>query len=87
MAGVTSVSDGEESIKGAATKGKPVQGDPESEGEEEYEIEQVLDAKRGYFPDVCMVSSKLAILHSNDAFFSRGLGTHGLFCEMEGLWQ
>ncbi|KIM44816.1 hypothetical protein M413DRAFT_442783 [Hebeloma cylindrosporum] len=48
MAGVTSVSDSEE------PKGRSVQGDPESEGEEEgteYEIEQVLDAKRGYFPD------------------------------------
>jgi hypothetical protein len=72
MAGVTSVSDGEESVKAATTKGKPVQGDPESEGEEEgteYEIEQVLDAKRGYFPDVRMVLSELPILHSNDAFF------------------
>ena len=76
MAGITSVSDAEESIKPATPKGKPAQGDPESEGEEEgteYEIEQVLDAKRGYFPDVCMISSKLPIIHSNDAFFSSRL--------------
>jgi len=73
MAGVNSVSDSEEPVKAASTtKGKPVQGDPESEEEAEvteYEIEQVLDAKRGYFPDVCMVSSELPILHSNNALF------------------
>ena len=73
MAGVNPVSDSEEPVKTVSTtKGKPVQGDPESEEEEEvteYEIEQVLDAKRGYFPDVCIVSSDLPILHSNDALF------------------
>jgi hypothetical protein len=73
MAGVTS--DGEESTKAASmTKGKPIQGDSESEEEEEgteYEIEQVLDAKRGFFPDVCMISSEPPISYANDAFLSR----------------
>ncbi|KAF8972695.1 hypothetical protein BDZ97DRAFT_1782226 [Flammula alnicola] len=61
MPGVTSAhSDSEDSNK-AASKSKgmpdPVKGDPESGSEEEgdggseYEIEEVLDAKRGYFPD------------------------------------
>jgi len=63
MAGVTS--DSEESTKAAsATKEKPIQGDPESEGEEEgteYEIEQVLDARRGFFPDVRMIENESPI--------------------------
>jgi chromobox protein 5 len=58
MAGATSVSDSENSDKAskAKTKAESVKDDAESGGEEEggseYEIEEVLDAKRGYFPEV-----------------------------------
>jgi len=63
MAGITS--DSEESTKAAsATKEKPIQGDPESEEEEggtEYDMEQVLDTRHGFFPDVHMIESELPI--------------------------
>ena len=63
MAGVTSVSDSETSNTAPKSIAKPesVKDGAESEGEEgeegegggsEYEIEEVLDAKRGYFPEV-----------------------------------
>jgi chromobox protein 5 len=57
MAGVTSVSDSENSDKASRAKvpADSVEHDAESEGEEgasEFEIEEVLDAKRGYFPEV-----------------------------------
>lgn len=60
MAGVTSVSDSETSNNAPKSIAKPesVKDGAESEGEEgegggsEYEIEEVLDAKRGYFPEV-----------------------------------
>ena len=58
MAGVASVSDGEMSDKkemDKAPQAESVNDDAESEGEEgasEFEIEEVLDAKRGYFPEV-----------------------------------
>ena len=58
MADVTSVSDSENFIKSteAKTQAESVQDGAESEAEEgasEFEIEEVLDAKRGYFPEVC----------------------------------
>ena len=68
---MSGVSDEESTKAASTTKNKPVQGDPESEeGEEgtEYEIEQVLDARRGYFPDVWMILSESPISYSNDAF-------------------
>jgi len=57
MAGVTSISDSENSNKASKAKAEAesVKDDAESDGEEgasEYEIEEVLDAKRGYFPEV-----------------------------------
>ena len=56
MAGITSVSDSEISNKASKAKVETdsVEGDaePEGEGTSEYEIEEVLDAKRGYFPEV-----------------------------------
>jgi len=56
MAGVTSVSDDETCDKVPNTKPQAdlVEDDAESEGEDEaseFEIEAVLDAKRGYFPE------------------------------------
>ena len=56
MADITSVSDSENFDKTTEAKAKAesVQ-DDESEAEDisEFEIEEVLDAKRGYFPEVC----------------------------------
>ena len=57
MADVTSISDSENFDKPAEAKAQAesVQDDAESEAEvaSEFEIEEVLDAKRGYFPEVC----------------------------------
>jgi hypothetical protein len=59
MADVTSVSDSENFEKAteaaAKAQAESVQDDAESEAEgaSEFEIEEVLDAKRGYFPEVC----------------------------------
>jgi hypothetical protein len=59
MADVTSVSDSENFDKTTEAEAKvqaeSVQDDADSEAEEasEFEIEEVLDAKRGYFPEVC----------------------------------
>jgi len=55
-------SDSEDSFTASKAKTKPAKDDPESEeeGEEdgsEYEIEEVLDAKRGIFDDVCFFIS------------------------------
>ncbi len=54
MPRVADHSEGEESLKGNK-KASPEQNGAESddEGGTEYEIEEVLDAKRGVFPDVC----------------------------------
>ena len=57
MAGAPLVSDSENSDTGSKAKvqAESVKNDAESEGEEgasEFEIEEVLDAKRGYFPEV-----------------------------------
>ena len=68
---MSGVSDEESTKAASTTKSKPVKGDPESEEEAEgteYEIEQVLDARRGYFPDVWMILSELPISYSDDAF-------------------
>ena len=57
MADITSVSDSEnlDKAKEAKAQAESVKDDTESEegGTSEFEIEQVLDAKRGYFPEVC----------------------------------
>ena len=57
MAGITSVSDSEKYDKANEEKAQAesAKDDTESEGggASEFEIEQVLDAKRGYFPEVC----------------------------------
>ena len=59
MADVTSVSDSENLDKTTEAEAKvqadSVRDDADSEVEEasEFEIEEVLDAKRGYFPEVC----------------------------------
>lgn len=56
MADVTSVSDSENNAhKATEVPAESVQDNAESEAEEasEFEIEEVLDAKRGYFPEVC----------------------------------
>lgn len=58
MADVTSVSDSENFDKAKEAKGQAesVKDNAESDAEEgtsEFEIEEVLDAKRGYFPEVC----------------------------------
>jgi hypothetical protein len=60
MADITSVSDSENFDDDKETKAKPkaesVKDDAASdieEGGSEFEIEEVLDAKRGYFPEVC----------------------------------
>jgi len=57
MVGITSVSDSKNSDKASRTKASAdsVEHDAESEGEEgasEFEIEEVLDVKCGYFPKV-----------------------------------
>lgn len=57
MADATSVSDSENFDKPTEAKvqAESVQDDAESDAEEgasEFEIEEVLDAKRGYFPEV-----------------------------------
>ena len=58
MADVTSISDSEnlDKTKEAKAQAESVKDDAESEAEDgasEFEIEEVLDAKRGYFPEVC----------------------------------
>jgi hypothetical protein len=57
MVDVTSVSDSENLDKATEAKAQAesVHDDAESEAEgaSEFEIEEVLDAKRGYFPEVC----------------------------------
>lgn len=58
MADITSVSDSENFDKATEPKAQAesVKDDTGSEAEEgasEFEIEEVLDAKRGYFPEVC----------------------------------
>ena len=59
MTDVTSVSDSEKNLDKpteAKAQAESVKDDAESDAEEgasEYEIEEVLDAKRGYFPEVC----------------------------------
>lgn len=57
MADVTSISDSENFDKATEAKAQAesVQDDAESEAEgaSEFEIQEVLDAKRGYFPEVC----------------------------------
>ena len=66
MAGVTPASDDETCDKVPNTKpqAEVAKDDAESEGEEEeaseFEIEAVLDAKRGYFPEVqwCQLALK-----------------------------
>ena len=64
MPAVNNHSDDETSKSKAKPKSTPVEdngAESESEGEggSEYEIEEVLDAKRGYFPDVCAIILKL----------------------------
>jgi hypothetical protein len=53
------------------------------EEEEEYEIEKILDAKRGSFPEVraprhCLTRVALKSCHSHS-------GKDGVFCQVEGL--
>jgi hypothetical protein len=61
--------------------------DPESEGEgedeevdEEYEIEAIIDAKRGVFGEVCSIRPEL-----HNASDSLRVGAHRISREMEGL--
>lgn len=54
---------------------------PGSEGEEEYEIEEIIQARKGMFPGV---SSATSIVHRDHQSLQ---GTSGLLGEMEGLLQ
>ncbi len=67
MPAVNNHSDDETSKSKANSKSTPVEGngaESESDGEggSEYEIEEVLDAKRGYFPDVCVIILETILL-------------------------
>ena len=57
MADITPVSDSENYDKATEAKAQAKSGQDDDSGTEEgtseYEIEEVLDAKRGYFPEVC----------------------------------
>ena len=58
MAGITPISDSENfdketEAKAQAESVKDGEGSEAEEGTSEFEIEEVLDAKRGYFPEVC----------------------------------
>lgn len=66
MPAATNHSDNETSKSKSKAKSTPVEdngaeseSDGEGEGGSEYEIEEVLDAKRGYFPDVRVIILKL----------------------------
>ena len=82
------VSDSDESVKVAEkSKVKVDQGDPESEGsdgESEYEIEEVLDARRGFFPEVLFFAMASIFLTLRRVFYVSG--SNGLLREVEGLW-
>lgn len=69
-------SDSEEFVEVASkVKDDPSQGEPELDDdddvqEEEYEIEEVLDARRGFFPEVRpSLTENYTHLHNNDAFW------------------
>ena len=54
-----------------------------SDDEEEYEIELILDARKGAFPQV----TSLGALSGASLLLTRTLGEDRLFRQVEGLWR
>lgn len=61
-----------------------VEGEEEGEGEEEYEIEKILDAKKGQFSGVRFLLFVMSHNHRPYACFPCQ-GPYGVFRQMEGL--
>lgn len=82
-----SESDAEDVEKEVNEEPEETAAEDEEEEEEEYEIEKILDAKKGQFPGVSPFCGWLFCMITDHTRVPRDKGSHGVFRQVEELWR